>query len=207
MNQRKGRKAEKTMSKQEDENGEQCAGTAETHMTTESAASSAAATPEEREMHDVFDRMMNTRLLRVFWPFYHRYKEFLLYGFFGVLTTVISIASYWYFCHIGLNALIGNIFSWILAVLFAYITNSTWVFEAHPGTMAGRLRQMIGFYGGRLATLGMEEAVLFVGINLMHGGEMAVKIIAQVLVFVGNYLISKFLVFRNKEKKKETGGR
>ena len=159
--------------------------------------------PEEREIHDIFDRIMNTRAFRWLWPFYHRYKEFLLYGFFGLLTTIISIASYWYFCRIGFNALIGNVFSWILAVLFAYVTNSTWVFEAHPRTFAGRIRQMIGFYSGRLATLGMEEAVLFIGISLMHGGEMVVKIIAQVLVFIGNYLISKFLVFRDGAQRKK----
>ena len=139
---------------------------------------------------------MSLPVLRIFEPLYRKYKEILLYLFFGVLTTVVSIASYWYFCRLGLDPLVANVFSWVLAVLFAYITNSIWVFDARPAGLRERLTQMGSFFGGRIATLLMEEGVLLVGIRLLGGNEMAVKIIAQVLVLVGNYLISKFFVFK-----------
>ena len=148
------------------------------------------------EQKDIFDRIMSLPGLRLFWPLYRRYKEILLYLFFGVLTTVISIGSFWYFCRIGIDALIANVISWILAVLFAYVTNSIWVFTARPGSMGERLRQMAGFYGGRVATLLMEEGILLLGIRLLHLNEMPVKVAAQVLVLIGNYVISKFLVFK-----------
>ena len=147
---------------------------------------------------DIFDRIMALPGLRLFEPLYVRYKEILLYLFFGVLTTAVSIGSYWLFCRTGIDPLISNVFSWILAVLFAYITNSIWVFDARPATFRERLVQMAGFFGGRVATLLMEEAVLLVGIKWLGGNDMAVKIIAQVLVLVGNYIISKCLVFRKK---------
>ena len=147
---------------------------------------------------DIFDRIMALPGLRLFEPLYVRYKEILLYLFFGVLTTAVSIGSYWLFCRAGIDPLISNVFSWILAVLFAYITNSIWVFDARPATFRERLAQMAGFFGGRVATLLMEEAVLLVGIKWLGGNDMAVKIIAQVLVLVGNYIISKCLVFRKK---------
>ena len=150
------------------------------------------------EKGDIFDRIMGLPGLRIFEPFYQRHREVLLYVFFGGLTTVLSIGSFAWFYAMGLNELVANVLSWILAVLFAYVTNSTWVFSAHPETMGERLRQMASFYGGRVATLAMEEAVLFLGITLLRGNAVAVKTLAQILVFVGNYVISKWLVFRKR---------
>lgn len=152
----------------------------------------------EREKKDIFDRLMELPVLRVFGPFYRKHREVLLYLFFGGLTTFVSIGTFALFVHAGLDALIANIFSWIFAVLFAYVTNSIWVFRAKPGGIRELLPQMAGFYGGRAATLLLEEAVLFVGINLLGIGALIVKITAQVLVLVGNYIISKLLVFRKR---------
>lgn len=128
--------------------------------------------------------------------YYRKYKEVLLYLFFGGLTTVVGVGSFVLFYQAGINELIANLFSWILAVTFAYVTNSIWVFEARPAGWAERLRQMAGFFGGRLATLAMEEAVLAIGVTWLHGNAAAVKILAQILVLIGNYIISKWIVFR-----------
>ena len=145
---------------------------------------------------DIFDRIMTLPFLRFFEPLYRRFKQVLLYLFFGGLTTFVSIFSFWFFCERGIHELLANVLSWILAVLFAYVTNSIWVFAAHPATWRERLKQFLGFYGGRVATLGMEELVLLIGISLMKYPAMPVKILAQVLVLIGNYIISKFFVFR-----------
>ena len=145
---------------------------------------------------DIFDRIMTLPVLRIFEPFYRRFKQVLLYLFFGGLTTVVSIGSFWYFCECGIHELIANVLSWILAVLFAYITNSIWVFTSSPASWKERLKQCAGFFGGRVATLGMEEVILLVGISLLKFPALPVKILAQVLVLIGNYIISKFFVFR-----------
>ena len=80
---------------------------------------------------DIFDKIMALPGLNIFENIYYKYKEVLLYLFFGGLTTVISIGSYSY-CDVALhmNPLVANIISWILAVLFAYVTNKIWVFNA-----------------------------------------------------------------------------
>ena len=160
--------------------------------------------PQERQgteapKKDIFDRMMSLPGLRIFEPFYKKFKEVLLYLLFGGLTTLISLVTYWYFCRIGVDALISNVISWAVSVLFAYVTNSIWVFQARPRNMQERLSQIAGFYGGRVATLLMEEVILFIGIRLLKQNEMVMKIICQILVLVGNYIISKFLVFRKKD--------
>lgn len=72
---------------------------------------------------------MFTKLMEM----YRRYKELILYVFFGALCTVVSIGSFaWCDVIMHMDPLIANIISWILAVTFAYVTNSLWVFEAKP---------------------------------------------------------------------------
>ncbi len=130
-----------------------------------------------------------------------KYKEVLLYLIFGGLTTVVSLVSFWICTYpLHINVLISNVISWICAVTFAYFTNAKWVFEAAPRSRGEAFRQFVSFYAGRLATLGVEEAILFVFVTLLHGNEMLVKVIAQVVVVVLNYVVSKLFVFRKKQE-------
>ena len=117
------------------------------------------------------------------------------------LTTLLSILLFWLFTALGLDVLIANVLSWILAVLFAYLTNAKWVFEARPQGFGERLRLLLRFYAGRLATLGAEELLLWLFIKRLGLPPMPVKIAAQLVVIVLNYVVSKLLVFRKKEKK------
>ncbi len=154
------------------------------------------------EKKDIFDRLMGLRPFRPLWPFYVKYKEPLLYLFFGGLTTLISIFVFWLFDDpLGLNELVANLISWLLAVLFAFLTNKTWVFQS-GGQEKGFLSLMLSFYAGRLVTLGVEELLLLVFITWLGFNSMAVKIAAQIVVIVLNYVISKLLVFRDKGEKK-----
>jgi putative flippase GtrA len=151
----------------------------------------------ENSRPDVFDRIMARRLLRPLRPVYEKYKEPLLYLFFGGLTTLLSIFLYWLFAHpLGVPPLAANVVSWILCVAFAYVTNRTWVFKDKARGPRGILREAASFTVGRLATLGLEELILWLGISVLAVNDLLVKIVAQVLVIVGNYVISKFLVFK-----------
>ncbi len=148
---------------------------------------------------DLFDRMMSMRILAPLFPFYKRHKEKLLYLFFGGLTTVVSLVTFWFVDRIMMqNEHVANLVSWFLAVLFAFVTNRIWVFESKTEGVAAFLRQAVGFYGGRLATLGMEELLLLIFITWLHFDSMVVKIAAQVVVLILNYVISKLFVFRKK---------
>ena len=152
---------------------------------------------EMNEKQDVFDRIMSWRLLRPLQPFYMRYKEQLLYLFFGGLTTLLSIALFWLLTEpFGMDPLYANVICWVVCVLFAYVTNRTWVFRNKAHGAAGVARECISFFAGRLGTFVLEELVIWVGIDVLGIDSMPVKIAAQVLVIVGNYVISKFFVFK-----------
>lgn len=127
-----------------------------------------------------------------------KYKEFLLYMVFGLVTTVVSIVSFAFFEYLKIDALVANVLSWILAVLVAFITNTLWVFESDLKTDV--LKKAFKFYAARIFSLLVEELLLLVFITLLHFDSLLIKCIAQIVVIVLNYVISKLYVFStNKE--------
>jgi putative flippase GtrA len=148
---------------------------------------------------DIFDKIMKLPGLRMLNPFYKKHKEVLLYLFFGGLTFIISMVSYT-IANIGLsiNELIANLISWVLAVLFAFFTNRIWVFQSATNTWKEFGMQMLDFFCGRVATLIVEEIIILVFITILAFNSVLVKLVAQIIVIVLNYVISKFWVFKKK---------
>lgn len=131
---------------------------------------------------------------------YFKYKEVINYLIFGVLTTVVSITVFYVFNKpLGLNEHVANIISWLCAVLFAYITNKLFVFESKTADRKELIKEIISFYGARLLTLGIEEAILFIGVSLLKIDSMLVKVAAQFIVIVANYVLSKLFIFKGKK--------
>ena len=110
------------------------------------------------------------------------FKELVLYTVFGNMTFVISIGSYAIF----------NVFFGI------NVTNKKWVFKVATPTKTAFLVQMFAFFSGRFITLVIEEAIIFIFITLLHYPSMWVKLVAQVVVVVLNYVISKLFVFKHR---------
>lgn len=135
---------------------------------------------------------------------YEKYKEIINYLIFGVLTTVISLIVYYGLTYTIINPdnafmlQVANVISWIAGVLFAYFTNRKYVFESKN---ENKLKEFLSFVGARVTTLLFDMAIMGVGVSLLHGNDKIMKLISQVLVIVGNYLLSKIFVFRKRENK------
>lgn len=153
---------------------------------------------------DFFDRMFYGMLMKhpkmkVLKPYYVKYKEMLLYTFFGIGTFLIAIYSYMFFTEqLGVNVLIGNAISWVFATTFAFLTNRTWVFVNHAKGWKAFFLQMGSFFFGRFITLVIEEEMLHVLVLQQGLPNMPIKLLSQIIVIVLNYLISKLLVFRKR---------
>ena len=152
-------------------------------------------------MHpNIFDKLIHTKPFRWMEPFYTKHKEALLYLFFGGLTFLISVLSFALLTDmLILDALVSNVISWIIAVLFAFFTNRIWVFQAPTKTAGEFLYQMVSFFGGRVATLLLEELMIYVFITRLQFPNLPVKVVAQVVVIILNYVISKLFVFKKEE--------
>lgn len=128
---------------------------------------------------------------------YFKYKEVINYLFFGGCTFLVSIISFYLFNKVlNLNEHVSNVISWVLAVSFAYITNKKYVFESKTSEKKDLLKEIGSFVSARLLTLVMEEVILLIGVNMLHIDSMLVKIVAQVVVIVSNYFLSKLFIFK-----------
>ncbi len=146
---------------------------------------------------DIFDKIMELPGFRIFNPLYTKYKEILLYLFFGGLSFIISISTYAAFnIAMGLNELIANILSWVITVMYAFLTNRVWVFRSPTNGIIEFIKQMLYFYSGRIITLVIEELILLVFITMLGFNSILIKTIAQIVVIVLNYVISKLMIFK-----------
>ena len=128
-----------------------------------------------------------------------RYREQILYLVFGFLAFLVSMATFALADRVlMMPTLIANVFSWVITVAFAYWTNRTWVFESKATGFKPIVREILSFATGRLLTLAIEELMLFVGVTLLAFDSILVKLVAQVVVIVLNYVISKFVVFKKE---------
>lgn len=137
-----------------------------------------------------------------------KYKEVISYLIFGVLTTIVSLAVKYLLLFTVLDASngvqlqIAVVTSWIVACLFAYFTNRKWVFESKSKEI---IKEMTKFFLSRLTTLGLEMLIMFIFVTALGlNSDMWVvvwTIVAQALVIIGNYILSKLIVFKNKKDK------
>lgn len=133
---------------------------------------------------------------------YKKYEEMIRYLVVGVLTTIVSLATYFICVHTFLNPAnaieiqIANIISWIFAVAFAYITNRIFVFKSKSKNY---LKEITSFCASRVLTLLMDMAIMFVFVTLLKGSDTIGKLISQVVVTIANYVFSKLFVFGKKK--------
>ncbi|QQE79061.1 GtrA family protein [Alicyclobacillus sp. SO9] len=123
----------------------------------------------------------------------------IMYIIMGGFTTLVNFVVFWLFAaKLGIDYRIANTIAWVVAVLFAYVTNRTYVFKSHSKTkrqIAGELGSFVGF---RFLSYLMDLGVMIVLISGFGVNESWSKIWTNVLVMIANYLFSKLFVFRKK---------
>ena len=126
-----------------------------------------------------------------------KYWDAIPYLFFGVCTTVSNVAAYWICAHaLSLPTMVSTVIAWITAVLFAYATNRTWVFRSEAHGIKAICKEMISFFGCRLATGIVDWLAMYVFVELLSVNDVFVKISSNILVIVFNYMASKFIIFK-----------
>lgn len=131
---------------------------------------------------------------------WNKYQDIFWYCFFGGLTTVVNLVIFYIFSDVlSIHYMIANVIAWVAAVLFAYITNRIWVFKSEVKSFAGIIKEMVTFFGFRVASLFMEMAIMFVLIDLFGVSEMITKLITQIVVVIANYVFSKWIIFKKPE--------
>lgn len=131
--------------------------------------------------------------------FINKYKEEILYLFFGGCTVFINVVVYYISAHVfELSTEVSNIIAWLVAVIFAYITSKMWVFESKTWDKQTILLEIPSFFMCRIITGVIDVIIMFVFVEKLHLYDMIVKIISNVIVIILNYLASKFMIFKKK---------
>ncbi len=127
---------------------------------------------------------------------YEKYKDLIPYGIFGVLATAVNIGAYWISAHpLGIGVMPSTVIAWIAAVIFAYFTNRTWVFHSKVTGFGPVMKEMLSFFGCRLATGLVDYVIMFVFVELLHYNDVVIKVIANIIVIILNYVASKWFIF------------
>lgn len=137
------------------------------------------------------------KLFDLGWELFKKYKQVILYLFFGGCTTVINtvvyglLYGYWKIANVP-----STIVAWLAAVVFAFITNRSLVFESQETELRGRLREFVSFFGCRVLTGILDVVIMAVAVDRMGWNGILWKLISNVLVIILNYIASKFFIFR-----------
>ncbi len=132
-------------------------------------------------------------------------KETITYIIFGILTTLINYAAYWLFHEVlRIPNAVANIIAWVIAVLFAFITNKIWVFESRTNSFKEFFSELWKFVLARILSFVVEEAFMILAVDIFkiddkvpHGSLIA-KVVISVAVVIINYFASKLLIFKKK---------
>ena len=128
-----------------------------------------------------------------------KYWEVLIYLVFGVLTTVVNYVVYLpLYNTLHLPATVSNAISWVVAVIFAFVTNKPFVFKSHDWSAKVTLPEFVKFVGCRVGSGVLETLIIFITVDIFSFNGNIMKLITSIITILLNYIGSKLLVFRKK---------
>ena len=134
---------------------------------------------------------------------YKKYEELINYLIIGILTTIVSLVTYYLLTLTILDAnnkvylQIANIISWLASVTFAYFTNRKYVFKVRNKS---NIKECLNFYISRISTLLIDMIIMYIFVSRLKFDNKIVKLIAQVVIIILNYILSKFIVFKSSKE-------
>ena len=123
----------------------------------------------------------------------------------GGLSTVVNIVAYILGSYLIFGSIldeqlrvnISEIFAFIVALIFAYLVNKTIVFNSKCESIKELLKEMISFTSCRIFTeiisIGMMNLAVIINMN-----DVIMKVIANVVVIILNFVLSKLIIFKKK---------
>jgi len=134
--------------------------------------------------------------------YYLKYKQIINYLIFGALTTLVNFVSYILFTKIfHIDEVLSSGLAWVVAVTFAYIVNKLFVFESKTNGTKELFKEFVSFIGCRVFSgITCDVGTFALMVKVLHINDIISKLVTQIMVIVLNYILSKVVVFRKKQK-------
>ena len=133
-----------------------------------------------------------------------KHREILVYLIVGGLTTLVSWGCKFLWgavfypgvtqTTVGQTTVL-NVVENLSGILFAYYPNRRWVFQSKNTRI---LPEFAGFFSSRLGTWGLSYGLNLLLCNVLKMDYRIATVLVSIVVVIGNYVISKFLIFRGK---------
>lgn len=132
-------------------------------------------------------------------------KEIILYLIFGVLTTIINFICFYVLSEFlfiklekNINITISNTIAFIIAVIFAFITNKLIVFKSTEKDNKKTLKQFIHFMCARIFTFLISTCGILLSVNILFIQKYISKIVFNIIEIILNYIFSKIIIFKRR---------
>lgn len=122
-------------------------------------------------------------------------NDVIRYIFFGGCTTLVNLVCFFVLRKCNVELTIANVISIIVAIIFAYMVNSKYVFQDKCETLADHIRPFCKFISARLLTMVIEVGGVWLLVEKIGMSDMVGKFCTQFIVLALNYIFSKFFVF------------
>lgn len=130
-------------------------------------------------------------------------KETFWYLFFGALTTLINLITYYIFnVLLEFSAGISTTIAFVVGVIFAYITNKKWVFNSKKNKLKELLKEISLFFLARIFTYIIDLILMIIFVDKLHYNSIICKLVVNIIVIILNYIFSKLLVFKKGSENK-----
>ena len=118
------------------------------------------------------------------------FQQIARFGVIGVLAFAIDYGFLYAFTEwLGIHYLISSVLSFSISVIFNYIASVLWVFDVKQET--SKTRNFILFIVFSVIGLGINQLVMWLGVESLGLHYMLVKIFAAAVVMVWNFVTRK----------------
>lgn len=143
--------------------------------------------------------------------FYTDHLEGMRYLICGALSTVVNIVSYAVVAYTvfagiteeALRVTISDCVAFVIALIFAYWVNKTVVFNSKCENFKALLKEITSFTVCRLFTQAVSLGMMNLAV-IIHMNDILMKVIANIVVIILNFIFSKLFIFTKKDKNENT---
>ncbi len=125
--------------------------------------------------------------------YYFKNSQLIKYMITGAVSFAIDYAVYWIFSYI-VHYEIATMISLLAGLCVNYVMSKFWVFSNNAPISK---RELFTFITLTAAGFALTAFGMFVGVDLMRINDKLVKFVVALIIFVINYIVRKYIIFKN----------
>ena len=126
---------------------------------------------------------------------YQRFRNLILYGIIGSFTSALDFAVFTMLSkYIGIHYIVANCISVLIGISTSFALNRSINFKVKDKTG----KRFLIFLTVGVCGLLLSNVILYFGIDMLSGDELIVKLASIVLVVGFQFILNKFITFKEK---------